>query len=155
MFRKRLTYANVMVTIAVFLALGGGAYAASKLPNNSVGTKQLKNGSITLAKLSGAAKSALKGAIGPQGQAGPQGSPGATKVVVRFGPVEVGQSVASCQSGEVATGGGGEAVEEETWLWYTGPVQGNGEVPKAWEANATDVANTNTFVQAYVICASP
>ena len=35
--RKGLTYANVMATIAMFLALGGGAYAALKLPKNSVG----------------------------------------------------------------------------------------------------------------------
>lgn len=39
--RSRLTYANAMSTIAVFVALGGGAYAVS-IPRNSVGTKQLK-----------------------------------------------------------------------------------------------------------------
>lgn len=43
----RLTYANVMATVAVFLALGGAGYAAIKLPKNSVGTKQLKNGAVT------------------------------------------------------------------------------------------------------------
>jgi hypothetical protein len=31
--RSRLTYANVMATIAVFLALGGGAYALSGIPD--------------------------------------------------------------------------------------------------------------------------
>jgi len=35
--RQRLTYANVMATAAVFLALGGGAYAATHLAKNSVG----------------------------------------------------------------------------------------------------------------------
>lgn len=49
--RQRLTYANVMATIAVFCALGGGAYAAVKLPKNSVGTKQIKKGAVTNAKL--------------------------------------------------------------------------------------------------------
>lgn len=50
--RKRLTYANVMSTIAVFLVLGGGAaLAAGKLGKNSVGTKQLKNNSVTTAKI--------------------------------------------------------------------------------------------------------
>ncbi len=50
--RKRLTYANVMSTIAVFLVLGGAtAVAASKLGKNSVGTKQLKANSVTAAKL--------------------------------------------------------------------------------------------------------
>lgn len=45
--RQRLTYANVMSTIAVFLALGlGGAWAADKLKKNSVSSKQVKNESI-------------------------------------------------------------------------------------------------------------
>ena len=48
---SRLSYANVMATIAVFMALGGGAYAAFKLPKNSVGTKQLKNAAVTTKKI--------------------------------------------------------------------------------------------------------
>lgn len=42
--RKRLTYANVMSSIAVFLVLGGGAAMASShlLPANSVGPRQLQ-----------------------------------------------------------------------------------------------------------------
>jgi hypothetical protein len=43
--RSRLTYANVMATVAVFIALGGGAYAIS-LGKNSVGSKQLKPGAV-------------------------------------------------------------------------------------------------------------
>jgi hypothetical protein len=50
--RGKLTYANVMVTILAFVILGGGgAYAASKLAKNSVGTKQLKTGAVTGAKV--------------------------------------------------------------------------------------------------------
>jgi hypothetical protein len=41
-----LTYSNVMATVAVFLALGGGAYAAVKLPKNSVGSRQLKSNAV-------------------------------------------------------------------------------------------------------------
>jgi hypothetical protein len=48
--RSRLTYANAMSTIAVFVALGGGAYAVT-VPRNSVGTKQLKAGAVTGAKV--------------------------------------------------------------------------------------------------------
>ena len=49
--RKRLTYANVMSSIAVFLVLGGAtAFAASQLGKNSVGTKQLKKNAVTAAK---------------------------------------------------------------------------------------------------------
>jgi len=50
--RKRLTYANVMSSIAVFLVLGGAtAFAASQLGKNSVGTKQLKKNAVTAAKI--------------------------------------------------------------------------------------------------------
>jgi len=49
--RGKLTYANVMATVAVFIALGGVSYAALKLPKNSVGTKQIKNGAVTGAKV--------------------------------------------------------------------------------------------------------
>ncbi|HVC07452.1 MAG TPA: hypothetical protein VND98_07710 [Solirubrobacterales bacterium] len=49
---KRLTYANVMSSLAVFLILGGGAaFAATKLAKNSVGTKQIKNNAVTAAKI--------------------------------------------------------------------------------------------------------
>ena len=51
--RKRLTYANVMSSIAVFLVIGGGAAIAAKtvLPKKSVGTKQLKANAVTTAKI--------------------------------------------------------------------------------------------------------
>jgi len=48
--RSRLTYANAMSTAAVFIALGGGAYAVS-VPRNSVGTTQLKANAVTGAKV--------------------------------------------------------------------------------------------------------
>lgn len=40
--RRRLTYANVMATLAVFIALGGSSYAALTITGRSV-----KNGSLT------------------------------------------------------------------------------------------------------------
>jgi hypothetical protein len=48
---ERLTYANVMATIAVFIALGGTSYAISKLPKNSVGSKQLKKNAVKAAEI--------------------------------------------------------------------------------------------------------
>lgn len=52
LIRKRLTYSNVMSSIAVFLVLGGAtAFAASQLGKNSVGTKQLKKNAVTTAKI--------------------------------------------------------------------------------------------------------
>jgi len=50
--RTRLTYANVMSSIAVFLVLGGAtAFAANQLGKNSVGSKQLKKNAVTAAKI--------------------------------------------------------------------------------------------------------
>ena len=49
MFRKlrgSLTYANVMVTLLVFVVLGGGAYAAFTLPKNSVRSKNIVNNQV-------------------------------------------------------------------------------------------------------------
>jgi hypothetical protein len=44
--RPRLTYANVISTLCLFIVLGGGAYAANALPKNSVGAKQLKKDAV-------------------------------------------------------------------------------------------------------------
>lgn len=50
---------NVVAYVALFVALGGTAVAATSLPANSVGTKQLKNGAVTGAKV---AQNTLTGA---------------------------------------------------------------------------------------------
>lgn len=97
--RGHLNYANLMATAAVFVVLGGGAYAATALPEHSVGSKQLRNravvgskiasgavktkklkrGGVTLNRLSRDVRNRLNegGAQGPQGPAGPRGPAGA------------------------------------------------------------------------------
>ena len=50
--RQRLTYANVMSTLALFVALGGSSYAAltisgSSIENRSIPAKKIKRNSIT------------------------------------------------------------------------------------------------------------
>jgi hypothetical protein len=49
--RSHISYANVVSTMCLFILLGGGAYAAVKLPKNSVGTKQLKKNSVRSKKV--------------------------------------------------------------------------------------------------------
>lgn len=77
--RGRATYANVMSTVAVFLALGGGAYAITKLPAKSVGAKQIQKSAVVSSKVKD--KSLLGKDFKPgelaQGKAGDQGLPGA------------------------------------------------------------------------------
>jgi hypothetical protein len=54
--RKRITYANIMSSIAVFLVLGGGAaYAAQK-----IGSNEIKGNSITTGKIKKEAVTASK-----------------------------------------------------------------------------------------------
>jgi hypothetical protein len=56
--RRTPSPAMVIALIALFVAMGGGAYAAIKLPKNSVGTKQLKKNAVTSSKIKA---SAVKG----------------------------------------------------------------------------------------------
>jgi hypothetical protein len=48
---RRPSPALAVSLVALFLALGGTSYAAFRLPKNSVGTRQLKNGAVTRKKL--------------------------------------------------------------------------------------------------------
>jgi hypothetical protein len=78
MKRPVLSYANVMSTIGVFIALGGTSYAVAR---NSIGTRELKNNAVTSAKVRNGSLGAadLKASIrkqGPRGPRGPQGPPG-------------------------------------------------------------------------------
>lgn len=95
----RLSYANVVATLALFVALGGASYAAVQLPRASVGSVQLqrdavtsekvRDGSLSARDFSAAERARLKGArgaagargargaAGPAGPQGPQGASGA------------------------------------------------------------------------------
>lgn len=109
--RTRLTYANVVATLALFIAIGGAsAFAANQLAKNSVGSKQLKRNAVTAAKikkgaigpakLSPAASSALRG---PQGPQGPQGVPGPAGEALAYAYVEEDGQVSASQSKGIAS----------------------------------------------------
>ena len=94
--RPKLTYANVMATIAVFIALGGASYAALKLPKNSVGAKQIKDNAVNGSKVAngslagqdfaaGQLPQGPQGPPGPKGDTGPQG-PGGSEAWHEIGP---------------------------------------------------------------------
>jgi len=83
---SRLTYANVVSTAALFLALGlGTSYAAEHLGRNTVGSAQIRTGavrsaevhdrSLRTADLALSARNALRGKVGPAGPQGPAGTP--------------------------------------------------------------------------------
>ncbi len=79
---KRPQLGTILASIALIIALGGTATAASglingkKIKNNTVTGKKLKNKTITKNKLAPKTIKALKGKKGPQGVQGPQGPKG-------------------------------------------------------------------------------
>ena len=80
MLRRTASYINRhhLAMFALFFALGGTSFAAGNalLPRNSVGTKQVINGSLLTNDLSKTARTALKGNRGPRRPAGAQGAQG-------------------------------------------------------------------------------
>jgi hypothetical protein len=77
--RARLTYANVISTVALFVALGGASYAALKLPANSIGTVQIRSNAVNSAKVQDGSllgKDFKAGEL-PAGRPGANGQPGA------------------------------------------------------------------------------
>lgn len=179
---SRLSYANIIATVALFLALGGSSYAALTLPKGSVGPKQLQKNSVTSIKVQRGSllgsdfkrseRAKLAGPRGPQGLQGPQGVPGpagATQVITRYSDLDEvapdttkGNSV-DCLPGEVATGGGVLLTNG-----FTGDMMVNQSYPKTdaadkpvgWNVRAfnidADADDADTIaVRAYAICASP
>jgi hypothetical protein len=88
LIRSRLTYANVISTLALFVALGGGAFAATKFvgPGKVVRLCVSPGGAVRVLKVGqkcGRGKTNVQidqtgpqGAPGPPGQTGSQGLPG-------------------------------------------------------------------------------
>lgn len=77
--KRRLSYANVISSLALFIALGGVSWAAATLPANSVGKRQLKNNAVTGEKVAnGTLRAAdFAGGVLPAGPQGPAGTAGA------------------------------------------------------------------------------
>lgn len=167
--------------IALFIAMGGVSYAAVQVPAHSVGPKQLKDGSVTPPKVAPPTialfkgQRGLQGLTGLQGSAGPRGDTGApgtngtngangtngtngtngaTHLTVRTaGGSDAYQGTATCNPGEVATGGGVRPNNGGTSYVYMSMPYPNtpGGVPTGWYAYMSG----GLGVTVYVVCASP
>jgi hypothetical protein len=100
--RTRLTYANVMATIAVFIALGGSSYAAIKVTgktvkdssltgkdvrNSSLTGKDVKNQSLlTVDFKAGQLPAGPQGLQGAKGDPGANGAPGTARAYAVVNP---------------------------------------------------------------------
>jgi hypothetical protein len=71
--RPRLTYANIVASLALFAALGGVSYAATTLPKSSVGSAQIQPEAVLTGKVADDAVTASKLAQGVRERLAPVG----------------------------------------------------------------------------------
>jgi hypothetical protein len=174
--RSRLSYANVTATLALFVALGGSAYAATALPADSVGSAQIKPSAVRSPEI---ADGAVRGSEVADGSLRPADFAGSeepiTKVIRRPGPVVAiapahsADASAYCRSGERALGGGGFDAEgfHDNFVLFSSiprtadePRIGKGSsAPDGWEVRYFNRSEGNgddarIVVGAYVVCGS-
>ena len=134
--RSRLTFANVLASVALFIALGGASYAAVQIPKASVGTKQLKRNAVTSPKVKpgsllvsdfrASQRSRLRGPTGPEGPrgaTGPQGLHGPTGATGATGAAGTAQAFAHVQRN---SGGGMTLVGRKKGFTAVSRPQGAG-----------------------------
>jgi hypothetical protein len=148
--RSKLTYANVVSSLCLFLLLGGGAaFAAGKLAKNSVGSKQLKknsvstvkikNGAVTEAKVAnGAVTTAKIGAGAVTAEKIPDGSLTGAKVdASTLGTVPSAQAAKVASS--ASTAGSAEIAKSltPTEPWHVVDASGEPEFLASWYSSGT------------------
>jgi hypothetical protein len=160
--RRRPSAGLVVALVALFVALGGGgAYAAFKLPTNSVGSQQLKNHSVGPAKLTtwvdaqlnevsklNTGKNGTNGATGAQGQSGAGGAKGTAGQQGSVGPQgpqgsqgSQGQQGVAGQEG--SQGPQGQAGAASLLTWTYGDIQvpdPSGDCGNVWATDTYDTA---------------
>ena len=178
--RTRPTYAGVTSTLALFVALSGGAYAAASLPAHSVGPRQLKRNAVTRAAIkrgavdsSKVANGSLTGAdmrLSTFGKVPSAAAADSAANAVHAGAAAVldhvayktaagsaaaasaGAATAACDAGQRVLGGGVVAAESSVALLVDSYPDGAGTAWTAhvWNSNAPGEAATAFTV--YAIC---
>jgi hypothetical protein len=160
--RRRVTYANVVATLALFIALGGTSVAAIQLGKNSVRAKQIAPGAVGTSEVKDRALKAIDFARGQLPQSGLR-----NLVVRQFSATVPGTctetgvppttfvfctpndtAIATCEAGEVpiyATGGTPEPVGAAPTGFKVFAIGGPG----------TAAGPTTLPVSSTLICAKP
>ena len=128
--------ALVISLIALFVALGGTTYAATSLPQNSVGTKQLRKNAVVSSKaknhsLLGADFKAGQLPVGPRGPKGDTGAPGPA------GPTASAYAYAQNQNGFVFVDSGTDTTAVQ--LTGSGGSPVTAASPRAFTSQASSV----------------
>lgn len=182
--RRHISYANVAATLALVLAMSGGAVAATG-GFSSGGKLQAcvsEQGAIRLLKAGQRCRKGQKavswnqegpaGPRGPQGAAGPAGATGAagtpgaagakgldafTHVVIRRAVRTgflTGDEIVKCNTGEIAVGGGVTSGSTAARVWASAPLDFEGP-EEAPTAWLAGIANPEPLTtKFYAICAS-
>lgn len=154
----------VVSCVALGVALGGTSYAASRIPDKSVGQAALRNGSVGSTQLK---KNAVDGSKVRDGTLTAKDLksgviPAAGTSVVRQASGDmvaagtVGAVSAACQPGERATGGGGGFAGPPTTndnVTESIPV-GDEPVPQRWRISLFNGGTSPRTPVAYVLCAT-
>ena len=163
--RKRMSYAGVVATLALVLAVGGGtAWAAHRYLITS--TSQIKP-SVRQALRGNRGYRGYRGYTGRTGTAakgatGASGAAGATSVTEQIATGTVaasssGSGTVSCPSGTRAVGGGGfDGGVATAVIYQDGPLPNGGAAatPTGWEVSWKTNSDAITW-SVYAICASP
>ena len=180
--RFRPSPALVVACLALALSLGGVSYAALRLPANSVGTRQVINGSLLkrdfkAGQLPRGARgprgfAGAAGAIGPAGPAGPAGAQGVQGVQGPAGPVSLTyvasaitalpngtqqDAFADCPAGMVVTGGGGFSSSTSTAVSIKSSALGTttGDTFDEWGVTMNNASGSDTTFFAEAVCTTP
>jgi hypothetical protein len=141
--RSHLTYANVIATLAMFVALGGSTYAvatigADDIKRNAVRSKHIKKRAVTSRKIdSGAIRAKALGPISTR-SSGATLQPGAS----------LPSASVSCRPGEQAIGGGSRGGAPDLSVITSAlDLEDNG-----WAAVYRNDGTTSASFSAEVIC---
>ena len=167
----RPSHTTVVAYLALFVALGGSAYAATRIGsrqivNNSIRSQDIRNGQVTNRDVrNGSLLAADFGPgqlpAGPQGATGSRGGPGPPGARGTFGTVTVRSTqytsgepaTASCESGEVAIGGGVSTVQNNSFIRVSEPSPGHGQTPTGWAGQTLNTSNAAVPGGVWVVCA--
>ena len=147
--RKRMTYANVLLTLALVFAMTGGAYAAKKYLITS--TKQISP--TVLKQLQGkAGASGAPGAQGPAGPAGPAGPGGPGGKGEKGERGESGQSGTPGKNGATGATGASGPTGPEGSPWTLGGTVPSGKAEKgAWVVPLEPASESGIFATSTAI----
>jgi hypothetical protein len=172
---------HLIAYVALLFALSGTSYAAatSRLPANSVGTRQVinhsllkqdfKSGQLPRGARGPAGPGGARGPAGPAGPAGltgPKGDPGPpgpinlTYVSSADTPLPAGAqavAVAQCPAGTVVTGGGAFTDSTDTAVSVNTSTiaTSDGTTPDAWLIAMNNASASATTFSAQAVCTKP